>query len=257
MIKSILLLVLLFFMAGSFLFAYILLYNERKRKHTSEKKEMQRLFDEQLLQSQFEVQEHTYSALSRELHDNIGQLLNSTKLLIGVAQREIENPPALLDTANEILGNAIGEIRSLSKSLDKEWLQQFRLLENISLEIKRINTSGTISASLETDIEKVDLISDKQLILFRIIQEALQNAIKHSQANTVVIKISEKDQSLHISISDNGIGYYPQQTALLGMGILHMRNRCEILGGNMRMTSDDFDAGLTVHISIPLFSEHA
>ena len=257
MIKSILLLVLLFFVTGSFLFAYILLYNERKRKHATEKKEMQRLFDEQLLQSQFEVQEHTYSALSRELHDNVGQLLNSTKLLIGVAQREIENPPAILDTANEILGNAIGEIRNLSKSLDKEWLQQFRLLENISLEIKRINTSGTISASLETDIEKVELISDKQLILFRIIQEALQNVIKHSQANTVVIKISEKDQTLHISISDNGIGYHPEQTALTGMGIINMRKRCEILGANMQMTPSDLAAGLTVHISIPLFSEHA
>lgn len=257
MIKSILLLVLLFFVAGSFLFAYILLYNERKRKHAAEKKEMQRQFDEQLLQSQFEVQEHTYSALSRELHDNVGQLLNSTKLLIGVAQREIENPPPVLNTANEILGNAIGEIRNLSKSLDKEWLQQFRLLENISLEIKRINISGTITASLETDIEKVDLISDKQLILFRIIQEALQNVIKHSKATTVKISIVESDHILHITVTDNGIGFHPEQSTFTGMGILHMRKRCEILRGNMKITPSDFGVGLTVHISIPLSFEHA
>lgn len=252
MIQNILLLILLFFVAGSFLFAYVLLYNDRKKKHTAEKKEMQRLFDQQLLQSQFEVQEHTYSALSRELHDNVGQLLNSTKLLIGVAQREIQNPPPVLDTANEILGNAINEIRSLSKSLDKEWLEQFRLLENISLEIKRINIAGIISASLETELEKVDLISDKQLILFRIIQEALQNVIKHSKATAVKIRISERDQELCISVSDNGIGYHSEQRGAAGMGILHMRKRCEILGGNMQMTTGDFGQGLTVHLSIPL-----
>lgn len=255
MIQNILLLILLFFVAGSFLFAYVLLYNERKRKHAAEKKEMQRLFDQQLLQSQFEVQEHTYSALSRELHDNVGQLLNSTKLLIGVAQREIQHPPPVLDTANEILGNAINEIRSLSKSLDKEWLEQFRLLENISLEIKRINIAGTIHASLETAVEKVDLISDKQLILFRIIQEALQNVIKHSKATSVKIRISQKDHELYISVSDNGIGYHPEQMVVAGMGILHMRKRCEILGGNMQMTTGDFGRGLTVHFSIPLSND--
>lgn len=256
MIQNILLLIFLFFVAGSFLFAYVLLYNERKRKHAAEKKEMQRLFDQQLLQSQFEVQEHTYSVLSRELHDNIGQLLNSTKLLIGVAQREIGSPPPVLDTANEILSNAINEIRNLSKSLDKEWLEQFRLLENISLEIKRINLTGSITTSLETTVEKIALVSDKQLILFRIIQEALQNVIKHSKANKVLIRISEKEHVLYISIADNGIGYHPEQTATAGVGILHMRKRAEILGGSMELTNGDFGQGLTVHLSIPLSYEN-
>lgn len=256
MALNILLTIFLFFVAGSFLFAYVLLYNERKRKHAAEKKEMQRLFDQQLLQSQFEVQEHTYSVLSRELHDNVGQLLNSTKLLIGVAQREIDSPPPVLDTANEILSNAINEIRNLSKSLDKEWLEQFRLLENISLEIKRINLTGSITASLETTVGKVALVSDKQLILFRIIQEALQNVIKHSKANKVLIRMSEKEQVLYISIADNGIGYHPEQTATTGMGILHMRKRAEILGGDMQMSKGNFGEGLTVHLSIPLSYEN-
>jgi signal transduction histidine kinase len=65
------------------------LYNERKKKHIEEKEIMQQQFTNQLLQSQVETQEETLSALGKELHDNIGQLLNSTKLLIGVTQRTI------------------------------------------------------------------------------------------------------------------------------------------------------------------------
>ncbi len=105
-------------------------------------------------------------------------------------------------------------------------------------------------------MEKVELVSDKQLILFRIIQEALQNVIKHSKANKVLIRISEKEHVLYISIADNGVGYHPEQTATAGMGIRHMHKRAEILGGSMHLTTGDFGQGLSVHLSIPLSYEN-
>ena len=102
-------------------------------------------------------------------------------MLLGITQRNLADIPETLTIAQETLGKAISELRSLSKSLDKEWLAQFDLIDNLATEINRIN-AGLILEIHFSHPGKLSLTVEKQIILFRIIQEALQNAIKHSEA---------------------------------------------------------------------------
>jgi signal transduction histidine kinase len=237
------------FIAAAALLTYVRMYNERKKKHSEEKRIMSVEFDKQLMQSQLETQEETMGILSRELHDNIGQLLNSTKLLIGVTQRGLADPPDTLVTANETLGLAIQELRSLSKSLDKEWLSQFNFIENLEAEINRINSSRTLHVFL-TRPDTLPLKPNEQIILFRIVQELIQNAIKHAQAQHFYIKITKYPGKLQLTLSDDGTGFDPEAVKE-GMGLRNIRHRTHLLGGSVQWKSAGFK-GTVVLIELPV-----
>jgi signal transduction histidine kinase len=166
--------------------------------------------------------------------------------LIGVTERKLINPPETLIIADETLGKAINELRSLSKSLSKEWIQQFNFIENLETEIKRINAAGILQIVLNK-MDQIELDSDKQIILFRIVQEALQNAIKHSGANTINIEIYRLNEKLVTSITDNGKGI--DLNTKKGVGILNIQHRAKLLDGDAVWESIE-NKGTTVTIQI-------
>lgn len=215
-----------------------------------EKKSVQDNLERQLLEAKMETQEETLSVLGKELHDNIGQLLNSTKLLIGVSQRQISNPPDTLSIADETLGRAIQELRSLSKSLNKEWLEKFDLNENLRIETERLNAAGVIQFSLHNN-DKILLSSNEQIMLFRIVQEAMQNAIKHAQALHISISLNMEKDRLTAIVTDDGTGFVQETTSLNGVGILNMKHRTQLLGGSIAWESGT-EAGTVVTIQIPI-----
>jgi signal transduction histidine kinase len=238
------------FIAAAAMFTYVRLYNERKKKHFEEKKNMAVEFERQLMLAQLETQEATMSMLSKELHDNIGQLLNSTKLLIGVTQRGLPNTPDTLYTADETLGRAIQELRSLSKSLDKEWLEQFDFIENLQAELPRINAARSLRIDFEGPGKTLPLKPNEQIFLFRIVQELIQNAIKHAQATNVRIRLDLRPDILLLIIGDNGNGF-SEANITGGLGIRNIRQRTQLLGGSVKWDSEE-GKGTAVTIEIPL-----
>lgn len=237
------------FIAAAALVTYVRMYNDKKKKHFEEKQVMAVEFDKQLMQSQLETQEATMSVLSKELHDNIGQLLNSTKLLIGLTERELSEPPQTLITAGETLGRAIQELRSLSKSLDKDWLAQFDLAENLDAEAIRINSASNLQIHF-TKPGSLPLNPNEQIILFRIIQEVIQNAIKHAGAANVYIEMVTASGILKVTVRDDGSGF-DERTAAKGLGIRNINQRTRLLGGEAGWESSP-GQGTTVSIEIPV-----
>ena len=209
---------------------------------------MKQAFEQELLKTQLETREDAFNTLSKELHDNIGQLLNSTKLLIGVTQRSIPDPPETLETANETLVKAIQELRTLSRSLDKDWLEQLNFIDNLEAEIARLNAAKSFQIKINRH-ESLLLKPDQQTILFRIVQEILQNAVKHAQAKTITIWIDEDSKMLSITITDDGNGF-TEKTAIKGSGLLNIKYRTKLLGGDVKWKSAP-GSGTIVTIHIP------
>ncbi len=241
--SSILLLITLFIVM------MVVAYLKRDLKHLKEKESMEADFENQLLRSKLETQEETLNQLSNEIHDNVGQLLNSTKLLIGITQRALPEPSETLNMADDSLGKAIAEVRALSKSLNKEWLQQFNFIENLEAEINRINAAKSLQIHLYRP-ETLSMKATEQIILFRIVQEILQNAIKHAFARNIEIKIKENSQQLTIFIGDDGIGF--DETAVTkSVGFLNIRHRTRLLGGNVQWVSS-INKGTQFTIQLPV-----
>ncbi|MFT4094375.1 MAG: sensor histidine kinase [Niabella sp.] len=229
-----------------FIVVLLMAYKKRDKSYLLERKVLQEGFNTQLLQSQIEVQEQTFLQIGKELHDNVGQLLSTSRMLIGLAERSLKKPPDTLLTANATLGKAINELRTLSKSLDKEWLEQFDLVENLRTEVDRINAADTINASLTVE-GTPELPSSKRIILFRIVQEAIQNAIKHGQCNNVSVGIQASGDPILILITDDGKGF-DVYAASKGMGLGNMQYRTKLLGGEINYDSSSKGTAITIRI---------
>jgi len=227
-----------------------LVYQKRQLKYILEKKELSNQFQRELLNTRLEAQEETMNKLSTELHDNIGQLLSSSKFLIGVAGRASHSLPENLQMAEETISKAIQEVRALSKSLNTEWLEKFNLLENLQAESDRIRISKVLQVTLRHPAT-IDMPTDRQMILFRIVQEALQNAIKHGHASNIAIEVTQAENRLQVSVADDGNGFDIHNTSLHGVGITTIRHRAKLLGGIASWTSSSH--GTSVSIQLPTY----
>ena len=233
-----------------FVVLFIIQYQKRILQLKSETELMKAQFASEILKSQIEVQESTMSSLGRELHDNIGQLLSTTKMLLGLAERQLESVPDPIRIAQDTLGKALTELRALTKALNKEWLERFDLISNIQTEISRINTNSDLTITLKGNGNLVQQPSE-QIILFRIIQEAIQNAIKHSECKTILLDIGSEGLENLVVIRDDGKGFDPGISGN-GVGISNMKHRTHLLGGSITWASDK---GTTVSIRIPISNE--
>ena len=136
-----------------FIITFFVLYQRRFYRYLREKQELQNSFQQEILKTQLETQEDTFYQVGEEIHDNIGQLLSSTKMLLGLTERSLPSIPDPLRTAQETLGKAISELRALSKSLNKEWLHQFNVIQNLETEIERINSSHVLKLELQSNVK--------------------------------------------------------------------------------------------------------
>ena len=236
------------------LFITVIIYMRYKRNEDIRQREdMQKDFEEALLRSQIEVQEQTFEQIGKNLHDNVGQLLSSAKMLLGLTEKKLGLVPESFHTATGAVSQAILELRFLSRALDKEWLQLFNFTENLKAEIDRINSGGSIEA-IFTYRSSVELLPSEQIILFRIVQEAIQNAIKHANPTHIEIRLITEGGKILISIRDNGKGF--TFTPINTMGVNNMKQRVKLLGGSIEWQSVA-DTGTTVTIVLPIKNEES
>lgn len=227
---------------------YSIIRYQRKQKYFLLEK---KTIENQFIQSQMEAREEVFQQLGQELHDNVGQLLSTTKMLLGITERNLTEVPDTLKTAEETLGKAIQDIRALSKSLNREWLQQFNLVENLHSELERMNTAGYVQANLKTGITILPLPAETQVMLFRIAQEALQNSIKHAGAKNIQVGVRIADDDVELLITDDGSGFDMVKGIGKGVGIINMQHRTQLLGGSITWRESD-SGGTEVYIRIPL-----
>ncbi len=220
--------------------------NRRKKNRlVMEKKFLQEHFDNQIMHNKLEIQEATFESLGTELHDNIGQLLSTAKMFIGITERSLEKPHVSLLSANTTLDRAITELRDLSKSLNKDWLQQFDLYKNLLADIDRINSAGALQIELIRSSRILPVNAEQQFIFYRLVQEAVQNVIKHAQAKTLCIDISHDENHVFALQEDDGKGFSLSQPQT-GLGIKIMKQRINLLKGKINWHSNNLGTKLSI-----------
>jgi len=244
---------------GIFMITFLFLYQKRRQKHAQEKHELEMQFKESLLQTQLEIQEQTLKNISQEIHDNIGQVLSLAKLNLGTM--DIEEPEKLqqkIDDSRTLVGKAIQDLRDLSKSLDADQIKARGLNRAIEYELEMIKKTGSYETHFNVDGSPYKLDPQRELILFRIVQEILNNIIKHAKANTIEIRLGYEPEELFIDISDNGTGFELKQleennNEKLGQGIRNMHSRAKLINAGFSMSST-IGKGTLVTIHLPLAS---
>lgn len=226
-------------------------YRNKQLQHQKNISEIKLEKDKLILSSQIEIQEETIQTISREIHDNIGLSLTLAKLDINTIDvtNEKESKKKIAK-ASELIGKALIDLRDLSHSLNSNVVKNNGLLKAIKNEVSRIQKSGWLKIKLETKGEVVYLDANKELLIFRMIQECFNNIIKHSQAKKASAKIIYLDDSLEIEIEDNGIGIKNLSTELnKGSGLLTMEARLKMLRGSFEIKSTS--KGTNIKLIIP------
>ncbi|WP_428328734.1 sensor histidine kinase [Mucilaginibacter sp.] len=227
-----------------------ILYHNRKRTHKIEVANFQNI----LIQSQLEVQEQTMQTIGADLHDNIGQLLSLTSLTLNSIELDNElKAKQKIDAAIDLTVRSIKEMRQLGKLLQGDQLIVLGLAEAIRHEINWVERSGKFKVTYvdEGEIPAVNN-PDKDLIIFRIMQEAINNIIKHAFATEINIKLGYIENKMQLLITDNGVGFDTANmpSEQLGMGLQNIRKRAGIIGGEVAILSTP-GKGTKITIYIP------
>lgn len=226
-------------------------YRNKQLQHQKKISEIQLENDKLILSSQIEIQEETIQNIAREIHDNIGLSLTLAKLDINTIDlRHVIESKKKIENASELIGKALTDLRHLSHSLNSEVVKNNGLLKAIKNELSRIQKSGLLNIKLETKGQVVYIDANRELLIFRMLQECLNNIIKHSQAKKALVKITYLDDSLEIGIEDNGIGIKNFNTkSKKGSGLLTMEARVKMLGGRIEIKSNN--NGTKIKLIIP------
>jgi two-component system sensor histidine kinase UhpB len=190
----------------------------------------------EITEAVFLAQENERKEIGKELHDNLNQILGAANLYIDVAKMDSENRAMCLDKASEYIMKVIEEIRTVSKRLVVPDMHFFSLIESIRNMVEDIALSHPIKLSFyQTGIVEKGMNEKLQVDIFRIVQEQLNNILKHSGATTAVIHlIIDKDRVI-LQIVDNGKGCDPSKA--LGLGLINIRNRAELNLGSVAIVS--------------------
>lgn len=244
--------VILAVLAG-FVVYFILYYQRNRQKHKVEKEQMELSFHQELLRSQLEIQEQTLKNISQDIHDNIGQTLSLAKLNLNTIPAEKQNGLAeKLTHTKDLVSKAIQDLRSLSKTLNTDTVLSAGLINAIEFELAQLQRSGVFATELNIIGTPQKLDSKKELILFRMMQEAVNNTIKHSEANEIKVTV-EYNHSLTLTIADNGQGFNQLATGGFkeGLGLRNMRNRATLIGGTLGIQSNN-RTGTQVSVTLPI-----
>jgi two-component system NarL family sensor kinase len=208
------------------------------------------------MRSQIEIQEQTFQNISQEIHDNIGQVLSLAKLNLGTMDtNQPETLQQKIDDSKKLVGKAIQDLRDLSKSLNTDYVSDMGLLRAVEYELEMIGKGGMFSTQLTLEGLPAKLDSQKELIIFRIIQEVINNIIKHSKANKILVQVAYLPGNFSIAITDNGTGFdlslLQGENSQFGLGLRNMHKRSQLIGASFSITST-LGTGTTVTVSLPL-----
>jgi two-component system NarL family sensor kinase len=253
--------VFVFLLLAVFIFVFMVLFQRKQQNYIIEKTALKARYEQEILQSQVEIQNQTLQNIGRELHDNIGQLLTVVKLNLGmmntlIEEKNLEETSGNTEQIHQLIDQVIGEIRSLSKSLDGNFVQEFGLQQSVFYELQRIKKTKKFNTELQVEGKPYKLDFQREIILFRVVQEVLNNALKHSKASEITLVLNYQPQSLTLIIQDNGIGFdtnkafKPSEINESGIGLRNIQKRINLIAGECKIQSSN-GLGTIFRISIP------
>lgn len=229
---------LLIVLFAFFLIALLVVQRARRNRAQMEKNAIIASHKQEMLTIHIEVQDEMFNKISRELHDNVGQVLSAANMQLYSLVHNInqKSVPTVVEDTMGLIRSAINDIRDLSHSLNSEHTMRLGLIEVLKKELAYIYDTQRIACELIAQDEELHLSKDEELVIYRITQEALNNIIKHAQATQITIIISATDDEFSIYIKDNGVGFNISD-AYTGIGLSNMRQRATMVNASLDITS--------------------
>ncbi|MGB0879318.1 MAG: sensor histidine kinase [Polaribacter sp.] len=236
---------------GCFSVLLFIIFLKRKNQTIKSKEEAERIYKQELIKTQVEIQTQTMKHIGREIHDNVGQKLTLSSLYLQqlVFENQVPQVSEKINTVNDIINESLEELRSLSKSLTDDTIQNSSIIALIENECEKIRDLKKCAVSFENKLKTNVTSYQTKSILLRIVQEFIQNSVKHSQCKTIDISLSNLQNELQLMLKDDGQGF-DVNIKSEGIGLKNIKKRVEILKGTSTLQSNKNGTKLTIKIPL-------
>ena len=203
----------------------------------------------QVYQSILEGQETERKRLAAELHDRVGGTLTGLKWQFDAIAEQLPDQEQA-DQTRDLINQTYSEVREISHNMAGGLLGKFGLQKAAADLVQAAHRPGRLEARLHTHGMGQRLDADIEIAVYRLLQELISNVLKHANATELVVQLEHIDQSLHLTVSDNGRGFNPDHPKD-GLGLANLESRVTDLKGSLNIDSGR-GGGTTVMIEIPL-----
>ena len=209
----------------------------------------------QLSQQLVATQEEERKKLSRELHDHVGQMLTALRMELGRIDR-VRGPvaaeiPAAVAECRQLVDNVVRTVRDLSLGLRPSMLDDFGLQPALEWHIRDVTRRYGLTIDLATQGDLETLPDPHRTCVYRIVQEALTNCVRHARASRVQVHIDRRGDALDATVADDGVGFEPRPRPA-GLGLRGIEERVRDLHGTVTVTSAARGGGTIIRVSLPL-----
>lgn len=237
-------------LTGLIVFA-LFIGQKRRFLHRQQITDIKYQYEQEVLKTQLETQAQTFETISQELHDNVGTLVSLAIVHLRQASEKNEADKNIGESG-KLLDEALTILRDISKSMNVDHISRIGLANAFREELNRIERTKVFRTGYNLKGDEFSIAPQHQMIIFRIIQEALNNIVKHSDGDLVTMTVSFETPFLEVLIEDNGRGFDMKtvQASITGSGLSNMVKRARIIEASLDISSEK-DRGTRVHLIYP------
>lgn len=237
---------------------FVLFYQKKMLQEQLKRQLMEADFQKKMLQAALDSQENERRRLAADLHDSIGAMLSTIKVGLATMGRTEAIPSEGLIQTKQMLDDTIESVRSISRDLMPSTLEKFGLGQAIKEMCEKIAGTAHLIVLYDEQGEAVPFDKTREVMVFRIVQELLNNAIKHSNATAINVNAAW-NHGLSISVQDNGKGFdYDKQRdkkgRSTGLGLFNIENRARLLGAKV-LFEKPAQGGIKISLKLLLDNE--
>ena len=244
----------LFFFLLIYLFYFFLKkYDKKSREYLAELDRIKFENEKNLLFTQIEIQEQTFQNISREIHDNIGQKLSLAKLHLNTFAEAPAKNTKINDTL-QLISEVINDLSDISRGLSSDIILDNGLVKALEFEVAQLQKLDKYTINFTVKGEYIFLEDQTELVLFRIVQEAINNFLKHADSKILDIILKYENSMIYLKIIDYGKGFNVSEQLNIRnksrAGLKNIVKRAAMIGGHIRIQSE-INAGTSIKVKVP------
>jgi signal transduction histidine kinase len=245
---------------GGFIVFYFFHQQKKRFQHEHEVSSLRESFNQSILQSKLEMQELTLDHISKELHANFSHLVSLININLAAAMPGSEGTiKKHIVEAKELAKQLMADLKTLSVSLNSDHMMKVGFKKALEKELSRLEKTGKYHITYYSSEDVARLPPEKEIILFRLCQEILNNIVRHSKATAVAVSLVRDLNCLLLTIEDNGIGFDPdiareKSIEKSSTGLMNIAGRAKLVHADLTLESRP-GKGTNVKVIVPLSEE--
>lgn len=256
MVSLVISITLILLLLTCFIMSFLFAYQKKQISYFETIEKLKHNHEKDILKTQLEMQEQTLQHISREIHDNISLSLTLAKLNLNTLDWDhLSKTKSQIDSSLQQISKAITDLSDISKGMNSELIANQGLIEVLEKETKRVIGLNLFELKYTITGNPVFMDSQKELVVFRIIQEAFNNIIKHAKATLVKLNLEYGANHVNVLITDNGKGFCREEVEQnknkeSKAGLINMQKRATLFNGKTTIDSN-IGTGTSISITIP------